>query len=120
MIQTVLWLALSMAQDPEALARKCDSQIPWIVDGTELLDMELAKGHHPQYPEAREPKNYKVDRAALLAKARAQAVEKNRLILWYCPRVSGLHMYRAILPDRYMKAVAFTDPGVVDLISSKF
>jgi hypothetical protein len=108
-------------QDPDAaLARKCDSQIPWIADGTELIDMELAAGHHPQYPEAREPKNYKVDRSALLAKARAEAARKNRLILWYCPRVSGLHMYRAILPDRYMKSVAFTDPGVVDLVTSKF
>jgi hypothetical protein len=114
-------LALALRQTPEEeLARKCDSQIPWIADGTELIDMELAKGHHPQYPEAREPRNYKVDRAALLAKARALAIEKGRMILWYCPRVSGLHMYRAILPDRYMKAVAFTDPGVVDLITAKF
>lgn len=114
-------LALVLVQSPdEALARKCDSQIPWITDGVELIDMELAAGHHPQYPEAREPKNYKVDRAALIAKAKASAKEKNRLILWYCPRMAGLHMYRAVLTDRYMKAVAFTDPGVVDLIRGHF
>src|SRR5579862_6776764 len=107
-------LALVLQSPEEVASRKCDSQIPWISDGVELIDMELAAGHHPQYPEAREPKNYKVDRSALLAKARAAAAEKNRLILWYCPRVYGLHMYRAVLPDRYMKATAFTDPGVVD------
>jgi len=114
-------LPLLLLQNPEeAAARKCDSQIPWISDGVELIDMELAAGHHPQYPEAREPKNYKVDRAQLLERARATAAEKRRLILWYCPRVYGLHMYRAVLPDRYMKATAFTDSGVVDLITSKF
>jgi hypothetical protein len=114
-------LALWALQDPlTRLADRCDSQIPWIADGTELIDMELAKGHHPQYPDAREPRHYQVDRLALLAKARALASQKGRLILWYCPRVRGLHMYRAILPDGYMKAVAFTDPGVVDLISTKF
>jgi hypothetical protein len=114
-------LLLAAQESPEAaLAKKCDSQIPWITDGVELIDMELAAGHHPQYPEAREPKNYKVDRGALLAKAQAKAVEEKRLILWYCPRVYGLHMYRAYLTDRYMKATAFTDPGVVDLIRAKF
>lgn len=120
MIWTAAILALVLQSAEETAARRIDSRIPWITDGVELIDMELAAGHHPQYPEAREPKNYKVDRAALLAKAREAAKEKNRLILWYCPRVYGLHMYRAVLPDRYMRATAFTDPGVVDLISSKF
>jgi hypothetical protein len=114
------FLALVLQSPEETAARRCDSQIPWITDGVELIDMELAAGHHPQYPEARFPKNYKVDRAALLAKARDAATEKKRLILWYCPRIYGLHMYRAVLPDRYLKATAFTDPGVVDLITSKF
>jgi hypothetical protein len=121
MTSLAILLAFWTLQDPLArLADKCDSQIPWITDGTELVDMELAKGHHPQYPDAREPRHYPADRPALLAKARALAARQGRLILWYCPRVSGLHMYRAILPDQYMKAVAFTDPGVVDLISAKF
>ncbi len=114
-------LTLLLQDAPEeALAKKCDSQIPWITDAVGLIDMELAAGHHPQFPEAREPKNYKVDRAALLAQAKKAAVERNRLILWYCPRMYGLHMYRAVLTDRYMKAAAFTDPGVVDLIREKF
>ena len=77
-MRLALALLFLAAQDsPEAaLARKCDSQIPWITDGVELIDMELAAGHHPQYPEAREPKKYKVDRGALLAKARAKAAEE--------------------------------------------
>lgn len=119
LLAAALSLLLQDAEE-EALVRKCDSQIPWITDAVELIDMELAAGHHPQYPEAREPKNYRVDRAPLLARAKKAAVERNRLILWYCPRMVGLHMYRAVLPDRYMKAAAFTDPGVVDLIREKF
>src|SRR5579862_242481 len=120
MTLALAFLALALQSPEDTAARRCDSQIPWITDGVELIDMELAAGHHPQYPEARFPKNYQVDRAALLAKARAAAVEKGRLILWYCPRLYGLHMYRAVLPDRYMKATAFTDPGLVALITSKF
>ena len=113
-------LALILLQaSEEALAKKCDSQIPWITDGIELIDMELAAGHHPNFPEAHQP-NYKADRATLLSKAKAAAKEKNRLILWYCPRMHGLHMYRAVLTDRYMKVAAFTDPGVVELINAKF
>ncbi len=112
-------LALALQSPEEAAARRCDSQIPWMTDGIELIDMELAAGHHPQYPEAHQPK-YDFDRAALLAKAKSAAAEQRRLILWYCPRVWGLHMYRAVLPDRYMKATAFSDPGVVDLIKAKF
>jgi hypothetical protein len=32
----------------------------------------------------------------------------------------GLHMYRAVATDRYMKATAFTDPRVVELITDNF
>src|SRR5579863_2047680 len=113
-----LLLALQAPSD-EALARRCDSQISWLSDGVGLIDMELAAGHHPQYPEAHQP-SYAADRPALLAKALAAAQEQRRLILWYCPRMHGLHMYRAVVVDRYMKLTAFTDPGVVDLIRSKF
>jgi len=111
--------ALLLQQTPEELAKKCDSQIPWITDGIRLIDMELAAGHHPQYPEAHQP-DYKADRAALIAKAQALAKEQKKLILWYCPRMYGLHMYRAYLTDGYMKATAFTDPGVVELVREKF
>lgn len=112
---------LPALQDPELpLARRCDSQIPWISDGTELIDMELAAGHHPQHPEARKPRNFDVDRLPLLEKARSEAAARRRLILLYCPRAAGLHMYRAVLLDRYMRIAAFTDPGVVDLVRAKF
>jgi hypothetical protein len=120
MIFVAATLALVLTQAPdEALAKRCDSQIPWLTDGIGLIDMELAAGHHPQFPEAHQP-DYKADRAALLAKAQALAKEKNQLILWYCPRMYGLHMYRAALTDRYMKATAFTDPAVVELIRTQF
>ena len=112
-------LLLALQSPEEAAARKCDSQIPWISDGIELMDMELAAGHHPQFPDAHQPK-YDFDRASLIAKAKALAQQRNQLILWYCPRITGLHMYRAVLPDRYLKATAFTDPGVVELIQSQF
>lgn len=114
-------LALAALQDPlAALAERCDSQIPWLRDGTELIDMDLAAGHHPNFPQAREAKNLRVDRAPLLAKARALAAEKKRLILWYVPRVVGLHMYRAYLPDHYLRIAVFTDPRVVRLVGDKF
>jgi hypothetical protein len=117
---TAAILALLLQQpSEEALAKKCDSQIPWLSDGIELIDMELAAGHHPNFPEAHQP-SYKADRPALIEKAKGLALAKNRLILWYCPRMYGLHMYRAVLTDRYMKATAFTDPGVVDLIGRNF
>jgi hypothetical protein len=114
-----LFLALALQNEAD-LAKRCGSQIPWIADPTELIDMELAAGHHPQYPEARVPRNYAADRAALLARARKEAAEKKRLILWYVPRMPGLHMYRAVLLDQAMRAVAFTDPGVVEVVNAKF
>jgi hypothetical protein len=94
-----------------ALYKRCDSEIPWISDGIELQD-NLVGGRPPQEPA--------VDRSALLDRARKIAAEKNRLILWYCFRVPGTHMYRARLLDRYMKVAVFTDPAVVDLIKAKF
>jgi hypothetical protein len=118
MLAALLSLVLSQAPE-EALAKKCDSQIPWLTDGTRLIDMELAAGHHPQFPEAHQP-DYTADRPALIEKAKGLAKERNQLILWYCPRMYGLHMYRAVLTDRYMKATAFTDPAVVDLITKNF
>lgn len=120
MLPALALLVVALAQSADdALASKCDSQIPWISDGIELIDMELAAGHHPQFPEAHQP-DYKADRVALMEKARAAAKEQKRLILWYCPRMYGLHMYRAVLTDRYMKATAFTDPSCVEIIRTKF
>ncbi len=93
------------------LYKKCDSQIPWITDGIELQD-NLVGGRTPKEPV--------VDREALLSQAKRLAAEKNRLILWYCFRVPGSHMYRGRLPDQYMKVAVFTDPAVVDLVKAKF
>jgi len=108
-----LLAAAAAAQSTEpiedALARKCDSEIPWIRDGVELADGT------PKPPEPGAAK-----RAELLEQAKKAAREKNRLILWYCPRIPGTHMYRAPVLDHYAKVVFFTDPGVVDLIRSKF
>ena len=113
MKHVALLLAVLLQESLEAgLYGKCDSEIPWLADGTELVDNEPS----------RKPRNYDVDRAALLEKAKKTAAERNRLILWYCPRVPGTqnHMYRARLLDSYMKVAVFTDPGVVDLIRAKF
>jgi len=108
-----LLAASAPAQSTEApenvLARKCDSEIPWISDGVELADGT------PKPPEPGV-----VKRSELLEQAKKIAREKNRLILWYCPRIPGTHMFRAAVLDHYAKAVFFTDPGVVDLVRSKF
>jgi hypothetical protein len=113
-------LLLLALQNEAALASKVDSLIPWITDGTELVDMELAAGHHPQFPEAREAKNLRVDRRPPLDRAKALAREKKKLILWYVPRVVGLHMYRATLPDTYMRVAVFTDPDVAAFVNDNF
>jgi hypothetical protein len=103
-------LSAQSADAPEnALARKCDSQIPWISDGVELADGTT-----------KPPEQGTAKRADLLEQAKKLAREKNRLILWYCPRIPGTHMFRAAVLDHYAKVVFFTDPGVVDLIRSKF
>src|SRR5687768_14211763 len=107
-------------QNEAALAGKIDSQIPWIHDGTELIDMELAAGHHPQFPAAREAKNLRVDRRPVLERAKAKALQEKKLILWYVPRVVGLHMYRAILPDRYMRVAVFSEPRAARFIRDRF
>ncbi|HXX92382.1 MAG TPA: hypothetical protein VEN81_02035, partial [Planctomycetota bacterium] len=97
-------------ESPEqALFRKCDSQIPWISDGTVLVDGTPKSSADPA-----------VDREALLGRALAQARERQRLVLWYCMRVPGTHTYRAAVLDGYSRVALFTDPGLVDLVVSKF
>ncbi len=107
----ILTLLLSLQQSADDLYKKCDSEIPWIADGTVLLDAEQL---------GRRPKNYRVDRAALLARAKERAAESKRLILWYCPRTSGGHMNRAQVLDQYMRVAVFTDPAVVAIVRERF
>jgi hypothetical protein len=113
-MRILLALLLLLAQEaPEkALYKKCDTDIPWITDGVELVDNTGGRARGPQEPP--------VDRLALLKKARERAAQENRLILWYCFRMPGTHMYRGELLDNYMKSAIFTDQGVVDLVKSKF
>jgi len=94
----------------EALAQKCDSEIPWISDGAILPGNEWK----------RRILRYEHDRDPLLEEAREQARRRRRLILWFCPRVPGAHMYRARSLEDYAKSVLFTDSGVVDLVRTKF
>lgn len=116
-MRELFWLLLGVSspglqQTPEGLLhQKCDSQIPWISDGIELRD-NLVGG--------RPPEEAAVDRVALLERAKALARERKRLILWYCFRLPGSHMYRGRLLDRYARAALFTDPAVVDLVGAKF
>jgi hypothetical protein len=91
------------------LARKCDSQIPWISDGAEVVDGTTDAPLGPA-----------VDRVALLERAKKLAAERKRLVLWYCPRVPGTHMLRAAVLDAYARILFFTDPGVTDLVNAKF
>lgn len=106
-----LLLALLVSAQEADLYSKCDSEIPWISDGTILIDCEQLGNR---------PKNYRVDRAALLAKAKEKAAAEGKPILWYCPRIPGGHMNRAQVLDQYMKVAVFTDPDVVALVTKCF
>lgn len=94
-----------------SLYARCGRQIPWISDGIRLVDRT--------YPGRRtfEPS---VDRAALLARAMKEAQRRNRLILWYCMRGLDSPMYRGQVLDSYVNVAILSDPGVVDLVRSKF
>jgi hypothetical protein len=108
----LLAFLFALQESPEAsLYKRCDSEIPWITDGTQLIDNAQP---------GRRPAEAPVDRVALLERAKEEAAKKNRLILWYCMRMPGTHMYRGELVDNYMKVAIFTDPGVVDLVKAKF
>lgn len=97
-------------ESPElALFKKCDSRIPWLGDDTELADGTPKPSIDPS-----------VDRLQLLETAKALAREQDRLILWYCMRLPGTHTYRAAVLDTYMKVAIFTDPGVAELIASRY
>jgi hypothetical protein len=104
----VLMLALPQESAEEALFRKCDRQIPWITDGVELEDGTPS----PPLPD--------VDRLALLERAKTQAREQNRQVLWYCPRLAGTHTTRAANLDIYARVALFTDPRLVDHIKATF
>ena len=109
-MRAALLVLLFVQEPPEvALYKKCDSRIPWITDGTEIVDGT-----------PKPPIDPSVDRVALLEKAKGLACERKRLILWCCPRVPGTHTYRAAVLDTYMRVALFTDPGLVDLVNAKF
>src|SRR6185436_17138057 len=116
--EEIMRIALSVAallllppqESPElALFRKCDCRIPWLTDGAEIADGT-----------PKPPIDPGVDRLHLLETAKALAREQHRLLLWYCMRLPGTHTYRAAVLDTYMRVAIFTDPGVADLVASRF
>jgi tetratricopeptide (TPR) repeat protein len=96
---------------PQDLWPRCGSQIDWITDGIVLVDGESIGARQPR-PAA--------DRDELLEQAKERAKAAKRLILWYVPRTTGRQMNRASVLDGYLRAVAFTDPDVVELVKRKF
>ena len=110
MTTLLLLLVLASPQESaeEALFRKCDSQIPWFTDGVELADGTPT----PPLPD--------VDRVALLDRTKAIARQRNRQVLWYCPRLAGTHTYRAAVLDIYARVALFTDPRLVKFVNETF
>lgn len=106
-----LLLALLVSAQEADLYSKCDSEIPWISDGTVLVDAEQL---------GRRPKNWRVERAPLLLRAKERAASEGKPILWYVPRVVGGQMNRSQVLDQYMKVAIFTDPDVVELVKKCF
>jgi hypothetical protein len=114
-VALVLFVALSAASAQELSVAKAaaqiDTTIPWITDGYVPLDQGNAMRALPKT---------EVDRAAMLDGALAKAVTEKKLVLWYIPRIEGVQMYRPQLLDDYMRATAFTDPMISNLIASRF
>lgn len=110
----ILFAALVRAQDapsPADLWPKCGGQIEWMSDGVVYKDGE-SLGQRPSKPI--------VDRDDLLEDALEKAKESKRLVLWLVPRTTGAQMNRASVLDGYLRAVAFTDPDVVEFVKRKF
>lgn len=107
-------------------AQSLDTLIPWITDGLVLKDPDQSARRRRGEP----------DRDALMTKALAIAKEKNRLVLWYVPRIlsrkneggdehgmmmpGGTHMYRPAIPHQYMREVFWSDPEIAALVNAKF
>lgn len=106
-----LLLLLQEAPSPADLFSRCDSEIEWITDGVTLVDGESIGKRRGKAV---------TSTADVLAEARRIAAEKERLVLWYVPRVPGSHMNRAAVVDTYLKVIAFTDPDIVALVNEKF
>jgi tetratricopeptide (TPR) repeat protein len=92
-------------------AANVDAEIPWITDHFMPGD---PGGPVPQLPKAA------VDRAGLLDEALKRAGDEKKLVLWYIPRIEGIQMYRPALLDDYMRVVAFTNPWITRLVTSRF
>jgi tetratricopeptide (TPR) repeat protein len=110
----LVFAPFASAQEPPNAAdlwARCGTQIEWLTDGVKLPDGESIGRRAPKPT---------TDRAELLEQAKKKSAEVKRLILWYVPRTSGGHMNRATLLDGYLKAVAWSDPDVVELVRRKF
>ncbi len=95
--------------DYAAIGKTCGSAIDWIADSYTPGDDGPGRDKMPD-----------ADRAALFDQAKTKAAAADRLILWYCHRIAGPQMYRAQLPDNYMKQAVWSDPDVIDLVARKF
>ncbi len=112
-------LSLLPAQEPEAdtlpQGLGLDSLIEWRRDPEAFADGRRVKRNLTE----------KVDRAALMDAAIAQAKTEGKPVLWYVYRIveqtsGGRQMYRAPLLDLYTQQVLFADPDVADIIRTRF
>lgn len=105
------------APDPAALAARLGSRVRWVADDPQAISEGSRASRRQVLESLREHRDF--DRAAALDKALKTARERNRLVLWYVPRIAGRQMYRPAVLDLYAQAVFFTDPEVVALINHK-
>ncbi len=112
-LRTLAALALALpvfAQEKPSPWTQCDSEIPWLTDARKIRDNNQG-GMVPRSD---------VDLDELVDKAKEQAKESGKLILWYVPQVQGSHMYRPVILDNYMKCAVWSDEAIVDLVKRRF
>jgi hypothetical protein len=90
-------------------AAQIDTAIPWITDAYTPKDRD-----DRSFPKSG------ADRAQLLDEAIKRAGSEKKLVFWYIPRIEGAQMYRPAIVDDYMRATAFTNPLLTNLISTRF
>ena len=105
------------AADPAA--SELGAQVKWACSDPELLP----EGANTAETRRSATANKDFDRSKALDAALAQAAAENKVVFWYCPRITaglrGRQMYRPAILDNYALATFFSDPECVAMLNRR-